>query len=403
MNRAAPVARAVLHFARVINRYDFIDNVIRFADPEQFRMMACTLTRESNIESPDYRTAGIPHWVISGRRRREYPLTILRLAGILRREGVKILHTHHYDEALIGILAARLARVPATVIGRHYHDELYVTVSGAKLRALLALEGFCNGRATRIIVPSEAIRELLVRRQGLPAWKVRVIPYGFDFVAERYRLPSEAETLSMRREMGLEDALIVANFGRHHPLKGQDDLLRAFAGFAGEFPHARLMMVGDGPFRRELETLAATLRISRQVRFTGWRRDAGRLMAMSDVVVHPTLLDSFPQVMIEALVFAKPLIITAAAGPRDQVRHHRTGVIIPMRSAEAIREALRWVVTHPEEAREMGEEGRRYVLRELDIRQVVRRYEAVYAEILSEDASRGAAAPISRREEPRPT
>lgn len=242
------MAYRVMHFAGMINRYDFIDNIIRHADPSKFYMMACTLTAASNIEPSNYAALGIPHWVLSGRRRKEYPLTILRLSQLLRREKVDILHTHHYDEAFIGCLAAKLAKTPAVVIGRHYHDELYLAASGAKLKALLAVEGFCNRLARKIIVPSTAIREMLVRRQRVPAEKVRVVPYGFDFAAERYRVLTETEVLTIRQELGLKDAFVIGNFGRHHPLKGQDYLIRAFAEIVDEFRMARLLMVGDGPF-----------------------------------------------------------------------------------------------------------------------------------------------------------
>ncbi len=378
----------ILHFARVINRYDFIDTVIRQANPATFSLMACTLTRESHIAPPDYAAAGIRHWVLSGRARLEYPLTIVRLARLLRRERVDLLHTHHYDEALIGVLAARLAGTRATVIGRHYHDELYLVAGGAKLRALLAVEGMANRLARRIIVPSTAIRELLVGQQGVAAGKVRVVPYGFEFAAPRYQVPTEAEARAVRADLGLAGAFVVGNFGRHHALKGQDYLIRAFAELLRDVPAARLLMVGDGPFHGALRALVGHLGIARQVSFVGWRTDAVRLMAAVDVVAHPTLLDSFPQVMVEALVLAKPLVVTDAAGPADQIQHGRTGFMIPMRDVGAIHAGLRWVATHPGEARDMGTEGRRYVLEALDITRVIRRYEAVYTELLAEHPAR---------------
>jgi glycosyltransferase involved in cell wall biosynthesis len=115
-----------------------------------------------------------------------------------------------------------------------------------------------------------------------------------------------------------------------------------------------------------------------RVLFTGWRKDARRLMGAVDVVVHPTLLDSFPQVMVEAMALGKPLITTPAAGPMDQVRPGQTGLMVPMRDVEALYGALVWVRTHEEEARAMGERARAYVQAELDIRSVIPRYEAVY-------------------------
>jgi len=380
----------VLHFAGTINRYDFIDTVLRFADARRFRMMACTFTAHSNIEDPQYDRDGIPHFILGIRRRRsDYPKAIARLARILRRERVDILHTHHYDEALIGGLAARLAGVPAVVVGRHYHDEIYLLANGLKRRVLLALEGWVNRRARAIVVPSTPIRTLLVERQGVPAEKVHVIPYGFDFAADRYRPPAPDEVQAIRRELGLEGCFVVGNFARHHRLKGQEYLLRAFARFVREFPDSRLLMVGDGPHHESLRALARELGLidsqsgvrnspSAGVVFTGWRRDARRLMAAVDVVAHPTLLDSFPQVMVEAMALGKPLITTPAAGPADQVRHMETGLIVPMHDDQALYEALVWVRNHKEEACQIGQRAQAYVRSELDIRSVIHRYEGIY-------------------------
>lgn len=372
----------VLHFARVINRYDFMDNVIRHADPGKFHMMVCTLAAESNIESPNYAAATIPNWVLVGRHRREYPLTILRLARILRREKVDILHTHHFDEAFIGVMAAKLAGTPATIIGRHYHDELYLAASGTKLRILLAVEGICNRLARMIIVPSTPIRELLVRRQGVPVEKVRLVPYGFDFAAKRYCMSNEAEVLAIRRKLGLKDAFVIGNFGRHYILKGQDYLLRAFAEFVREFPKARLLMVGDGPFHDGLQQLANSLGVNRKVLFIGWRRDVGNLLKVVDVVAHPTLHEAFPQLMVESLAHGRPLIITDVSGTRDVIEDRRTGILIPTRDVPAIVRALEWVAEHRDEARILGEAGGKYVRATLDIRLNIHGYQACYEQAI---------------------
>lgn len=383
MNRDGGEPVRVLHFTRFINRYDFIDTVIRFADPRHFHMMACTLTDQSTIESPGYGEESIPHWVLNCDSRRRYPLAVLRLARLLRRERVDILHTHHYEETFIGMLAAALARTRAVIIGRHYHGDLYHAAEGYKRRALLGVEGFCNRRARLIIVPSNPIRNLLVEGQGVPGAKISVVPYGFDFTADRYRGLDGIQIRTLRRQLGIEGAFVVGNVARHWVLKGQDDLLRGFSRFVADVPHARLLMVGDGPDHDRLRTMAESLGVAEAVMFTGWRRDATSLIAAMDVVAHPTLLDSFPQVMIEALIFGKPLIVTNSAGPSDQIQHGRTGLLIPMRDPDAIYDALRWVFGHPDEARELGDEGRRYVLEELDIRKAIKRYEACYERALA--------------------
>lgn len=368
----------VLHLAHVINRHDFIDTIVRFSDPRRFSMAACTLLDQCNIESPEYERVGIPRYVLGSASRWSYPSAVVRLAGLLRKGNIQIVHTHHYDGALLGVLAAKLARASRVVIGRHYHDELYLLASGVKLRALLAVEAFCNRHASAIVVPSGPMRALLVNRQRVPEAKIAVVPYGFDFGAERYRLVDEPGRRSALRSLGLETAFVAGNFARHHPLKGQEYLVRAFSRIVRDFPQARLVMVGDGPHHGALRALAQRLGLDRQLVFTGWRRDATRLLAAVDVVVHPTLHEAFPQLMVEALAHAKPLIITDVSGASDHIRHQRTGLLIPRRDEDAIYRAIRWTIEHPVEARSLGVEGRAYVMEHLDIRKVVGGYEACY-------------------------
>jgi glycosyltransferase involved in cell wall biosynthesis len=176
----------------------------------------------------------------------------------------------------------------------------------------------------------------------------------------------------------LETAFVAGNFARHHPLKGQEYLVRAFSRIVRDFPQARLLMVGDGPHHVALRALAQRLGLDRQLIFTGWRQDATRLLAAVDVVVHPTLHEAFPQLMVEALAHAKPLIITDVSGASDHIRHQRTGLLIPKRDEDAIYRAIRWTIEHPVEARSLGVEGRAYVTEHLDIRKVVGGYEACY-------------------------
>jgi glycosyltransferase involved in cell wall biosynthesis len=366
----------VLHFTRFINRYDFIDTIVRFADASRFEMMACTLTDRSTSESPGYERDGIRHWVLDADARPRYPWAVLRLARLLVRERIDVLHTHHYEESALGAVAATLAGVPM-VLGRHYHADLYLAARGAKRRLLLGVERFTNHRARVIIVPSRRIRELLLE-QGVPDDKVAVVPYGFDFEAGRYRLPGAHEAGAARRELGLDGGFVIGNFGRHDSRKGQDDLLRAFARLVGDVPAARLVMVGDGPANPELRALVRTLGVEHAVVFTGWRQDPARVMAAVDVVAHPTLVDAFPQVVIEALVAGKPLVATDASGPCDQVEHGRTGLLIPRHDPVALHGALRWCHEHPDDARRLGAEGRRWALEALDIRRIVPRYEACY-------------------------
>ena len=87
-------------------------------------------------------------WVLNGTSKKEIPRAACRLASLLRRWRADVLHTHHYDQAVIGWLATRIYRKTRLVIGRHYSDSIYRSTTGLKRKTLLALEQMVNRAAT---------------------------------------------------------------------------------------------------------------------------------------------------------------------------------------------------------------------------------------------------------------
>ena len=373
---------SILQFARLINRNDFIDTIIRWGDRRRFKMMACTLSPDSNIEPLDYR-GHFPEFSLGVTGRLGYPNAILRLAHLIRTYQVDILHAHHFEEALIGAAAVRLAGRCQMVVGRHYHDEIYLLTRGVKRAALLRAEALVNREARKVIVPSGVIRQLMLEHQKVAADKVAVIPYGFDFAVEKYRHPAPEAGLSLRREFGLGDGLLVGNFGRHHVLKGQAYLLQAFARFLATCPTATLLMVGDGPNHESLKHLAGQLGLLNPGRavFTGWRKDAWRMLEGVDAVIHPTLHEALPQLMVEAMSKARPLAITDVSGACDHVRHLDNAFLLKKRDQESILDALRWMHRHHQSAQDMGARARRYVMSELPVQKIIPQFEALYEEV----------------------
>lgn len=367
----------VLHLSTVINRYDFIDVVIRHADQMKFRMLGATFT-DGEFATPCWTEYPVTNLVVRGRT--DFPRAVIRLRRLLRTEAVDVLHTHHFDPMLVGALATGFGRRPRLVIGRHYSDALYQLTPGWKRRTYLALESFCNRAAARIIVPSAMVRAILVERQRVPAAKVVQIRYGFDFA--KYRVSNPAAPSRLRQELGLDGKLIIGSFSRLNVDKGHTYLFQALAHLRERWPELRLLLVGEGSARRELEQEVRDRRLTGEVLFMGWRRDVVDLMAMVDIVVQPSLHEAFSAVMVEALAMGKPLVFADASGVRDVLRHRWNGMVVPQRDHEALAAAIAELLERPEIARAMGERGRELVRRELDIRTVVERYESTYLEAL---------------------
>lgn len=380
----------VLHVADPINQGDWIDIFLTRCDRARFRAHGTVTGRASNIASPQFVTLGNPTLALKRLSWTQLAGCIARTAHFIRANDIKIVHTHHYREALIGAAAARLTGV-RFVLGRHYDDEILITTSGLKQALLLFLERLATRTADAVVVPSTRIEALLLD-QGTPAQKVHVIPYPIDVDDPHISIVTPAERAAVRRELDLDGEYVIGNVARHAPVKGQGELLEAFARFVKDVPRARLLLVGEGALTEPLKARAAALGIYRETdresptRFLGWRRDAKRLLAAFDVVVHPTRQEALPQIMVETMARGLPLIIGDVSGVRDQMQHLHTGFILASPKAGEIAAALEWMQARPDQAAAMGRQAACSIRAALDWRLVVPRTETLYQRLLAETA-----------------
>jgi glycosyltransferase involved in cell wall biosynthesis len=358
----------VLHFADIINRGDFIHNVLDHCDRGAFSMSAATLDDRGTLNA---NPGGLPVVDLGAPRRRDVPRAVARLRALLRRERIDVLHAHHYLPGLIAFTASR--RLPvALVIGRHYSDAIYRSSRGLRRLLYLMLERLCNDSAAAIVAPSDSVAEIL-RRQGVSPGKIVRIPYGFDFEGLSPRA-ARAEALAL---WGPEPGLRLATFARLHPEKGHRHLVEALGLLTREGVRTTWLVAGEGPARGALERLARERGIEDRVRFMGWRTDVLDLMAASDVVVQPTLHEAFSQVMIEAMALGRPLVISDVSGVRDAVLDGETGLVVPAGDSGALAAGVRRFLNR-EEARRVGANAARAVRETLDIQVVAPRFEALY-------------------------
>ncbi len=136
------------------------------------------------------------------------------------------------------------------------------------------------------------------------------------------------------------DLIVIGSSGRLEKVKRYDLLLRGFAAFSERFPHSRLMLIGNGSLKTELELLAKELGVADAVIWTGFRSDVPRLLASLDIYVQSSVNEGLSLSILEAMAAGKPVIITDVGGARELVENGRTGILIAPGSAEEISDAM---------------------------------------------------------------
>lgn len=371
----------ILQFTSIINRYDFIDNIVQFADREKFNVGACTIAGHSSIESPVYRK-DVFRTVLNGSlSRKAIAHTAWQLGQVLRQWKPDILHTHHYDEALIGYLATRMHRKTRLIVGRHYSDSMYRLPTKTHQKIFLGVEKFVNKKARRIIVPSMYISDLLTKRQKVSPDKIDVIPYGFP--SEKFPEISESEIEDFRRENKLDGKITLCTIGRIDGQKGHDDLIGALKTVKEKFSNIHLLIIGEGFKKPEIQEQIERCGLKENVSFFGWRKDVPKIIKSVDIVVHPSLSEAFSSVMCEALWLGKPLIITDVSGATEIIKNGENGIIVPKKNAELLGQAIEKLAGDALLRSRIAENGRIYARQNLCIEKAIKLYENSYLKAVS--------------------
>ena len=267
---------------------------------------------------------------------------------------VDVVHAHQGEDVatlLLARLAAARHRCPLVVT---VHCSVRHTVTGRSPRALFlrlvggAVEARVLARADAVVALARRTAQLL-RRDGVPADAVHVIPSGFEPGTFGDRDREDAFAGFGRPRVGF--------VGRLAPSKRPDLLVRAFAAMSRE---ASLVVVGDGPLRERVEEMAASSVPRGRVHLQGFveHTQVPRVLASLDVLVLPSEYEELGSVLVEAMAAGVPVVATDVGGIPEVVRDGETGLLVPPGDVAALTAALDRLTADRELRRRLGEAAR---------------------------------------------
>jgi glycosyltransferase involved in cell wall biosynthesis len=283
------------------------------------------------------------------------------MARSMRRQGITVAHAFDFYTNLMLIPAARMAGIP--VIGSH--RQLGDLLTGAKFKAQSWAFRLCQ----RVVCNSRAAAESL-RAAGLPGEKLEVIPNGLT-QAMFAEYPA-----AIKRNAGVVRVGMIARM--NSPVKNHVAFLRAAAKLVTECPAVEFMLVGDGPLRPGLESMAVELGIRGKVWFAGERHDIAELLASFDVSVLISSSESLSNVVMESMAAGVPVVATGVGGTPELVNDGETGLLVPPGDEEKLVEALARLVRDPVLRAELGGRSKEFARSHFHIDLVCRRFEQLY-------------------------
>lgn len=206
---------------------------------------------------------------------------------------------------------------------------------------------------------------------------IEVIPFGVDL--RQFSPPEQNENLSKKP--------VVFGVAKYlQPIYGLDYLMKAFARVEKSHPGRVLLKIaGSGPELGRLQLLAKNLNISDKVEWLGeiTNSEVARFYQELDVVVVPSLEESFGVTAVEASACARPIIASRVGGLPEVVIDGKTGIMVKSQNVESLAEAMEYMLQNPEERRRMGQSGREFVQKNYDFQDNVTHMEQVYKTLLS--------------------
>lgn len=307
--------------------------------------------------------AGIPVRLLRRRGRILDLHLVTRLSALFRETAETVVHAHGTSSLIYAGLAGALARRPviATEHGRRFiadkaHDRVLARVATSLLHRHVAVSGALRGEIHTS------------RRCG----DVVVVPNGV-------RAPDPMDRCVLRRQLGIPaDSFVAGCVARFVPVKNHRLLLEAWQLIARKVPHAVLLLIGDGPGRRAIETAASKDGVS-SIRFLGERADARRLMMVFDLNILPSTFEAMSMTLLEASSCGVPSVATAVGGNPEIILDGETGVLVPC-DATALAGAVISLACDPARRSILGQRARQRLRAEFSVEVMVRRYERLYVQ-----------------------
>jgi sugar transferase (PEP-CTERM/EpsH1 system associated) len=369
--------------AHVIYRLDVgglengLVNIINRIPEDRYRHVIISLTELSDFKQRINRKD--VDCIALHKRPGNDPGMILKLWRLFRELRPAIVHSRNLA-ALEAQLPAWLAGVDCRIHGEHGLDVHDLDGTRRKYRWIRRLY---RPLVHRYVPLSRQLGDYLSRQVGVADEKIRLICNGVDI--ERFRPGQQKQRDSiLPHGFADPDSIVIGSVGRLEPVKDQLTLVRAFIELCLRRPQdarLRLLLIGGGSLRQELESLVAQGDIGKRVWLAGSVENVPQLLHAMDVFVLPSLAEGISNTILEAMACGLPVVATRVGGNEELVVEGETGFLVPRADPGAMAETLLHYLDDDSLRDRHGAAARRRVEKNFSIHGMVNRYLEVYDEL----------------------
>ncbi len=342
--------------------------LIKYLDSSRFQVTVCTLGLGDELadyfNQLDVRLVQLP-------RHFRFDFTLIpKLRRVIREHDIDIVMTTLFYADVMGALVGKWGGARGVFCWETISSPVWL-VPHRKWMYRLAISF-----ADKVIAVSQATARWSVEERGVPQSKIMVIPYGVN--TDLYQPGDEHQ---LRDELGIarEDP-VVGMVARLHDQKGHRYLIQAAHRLVSSIPNLKILLVGDGPLREELEQQVRDYSLQDHFIFLGFRHDVHRLLRIFDVFTLPSMYEGLPNVVLEAMAAGLPVVATPVDGTKEAVVDGDTGILVPPRDSDALATALSSVIEDASARKRYGEQGLKRIREHFTLEKQVEGFQDLYTE-----------------------
>lgn len=285
---------------------------------------------------------------------------------IIDREKIDLIHVNSGAPCQWMVAAARIKNIPLVT---QLHCPYQI-----RDRLTLGLH-----LSPHVISVSKYVSQALIN-DGYPVERVNIVHNGIDTRA----LLAQSE-VDVRGELGIpQHDFIFATVGSLIHRKGIDRILTALRHVTLEYPHTRLVVIGDGPLKSKLEEQAEYLHLAMQVHFVGEQRNVVGWLKGCDAFISGARSEAFGLVVAEAGLAKLPIVAPFEGGIPEFISHGKTGVLYPNKGIGPIASAMRILINNPKLCHGLAANAYRHIIKNHDLSVTCPQIEQVYNTILAQ-------------------
>jgi len=362
----------VLHVNTHINVGGIGQYILSLTRALKSRGVDCLVASSGGDLEPELNSRGIKHIYLNLRTKSELSLKVLKsafsLTDIVKAEGVDLIHAHTRVSQVASFFASRRTGIP------------YVSTCHGYFKPRLSRRLFDTwGR--KVIAISDAVKIHLEKDFGVDKKRIELVYNGVD----TYRFSasySGEEIVKAKKTLLLKDGAIIGTMGRLSSVKGQRFLIEAMKYVISKQKDAQCLIIGGGMEEKALKDLAKGLGIEESIKFTGSNhRDTPLYLACMDVFVLPSIEEGLGMALLEAMSVGKPCVGSNIGGISNIIKYGVNGLLVPVRDAAAIGDAVLKLLDDKVLSEKMGLKGRELVEERFSLDSMADKIASLYRKI----------------------